>query len=99
MALLCNDVSHWLGASLESALRSYLEDGFEPILDGSSTGEGVGGWVVVLKNALELLNLRALIKGVKNNYDLLNLKAQKMSTLFKETFLSRCFVWNFKGSL
>ena len=31
-ALLCNDVSHWLGASLESALDAYLQLGHSELM-------------------------------------------------------------------
>ena len=33
MALLCNDISHLLGANLESALHKYIPSGIFPDID------------------------------------------------------------------
>ena len=57
-ALLCNDVSHWLGASLESALPLYLKMSYHLILAGHQFQECPVEILPTLYKALPLFATR-----------------------------------------
>ena len=82
-ALLCNDVSHWLGASLESALYSSLScltrllPNFSPVL--------CIDWYLALAPMLCLHNL--IWRHSKDNLGLTLGALEKMANILQTTFL------------